>query len=232
MSFPRRNQIFLAETRHGTGTASGAMNRIDYGAILWVLCLQYFVAEAIAVAGFRGAYSFRQNFISDLGAITCAGPVCSPLHAIMNASFVLQGVLIAAGSARVRPAFPRGWRWALPLGLIAASGLGVFAVGLAPEDFAPAWHYLGAAENFLFCNAGTALLGVALLRRSKTAGLASVAAGGLGLAGLACLAIRAYFGLGVGGMERVTAYPFPLWLAGMGAWLLRGGGEREAAPDL
>jgi len=200
------------------------MTRIKCGAVLWMFCLQYFAAEAIAIMGFRGDYSLRHNFISDLGAVDCASPVCSPLHAMMNASFLLQGVLIATGAALARPAFPRGWRWTLPLGLIAASGLGVFLVGLAPEDNAPAWHYLGAAENFLLCNAGAALLGAAMLRDARNAGLVSLAAGLLGLAALACLALRLYFGLGVGGMERVTAYPFPLWIAGMGAWLLPGGG--------
>jgi hypothetical protein len=37
---------------------------------------------------------------------------------------------------------------ALALGLIAASGFGVFVVDLAPEDF--------AGEHFPFCNAGAA----------------------------------------------------------------------------
>jgi hypothetical membrane protein len=107
------------------------------------------------------------------------------------------------------------------IGLVAASRFGVFVVGLAPEDFAAGWHYLGAAEHFLFCNAGAAILGLSLIRRAPTAGLVSLTAGVVGLAALICLAAHAYFGLGVGGMERVTAYPFTLWIAGMGVWLLR-----------
>jgi hypothetical membrane protein len=201
------------------------MKRIRTGAVCWILCLQYFAAEAVAIAGWRGPYSFHDNYISDLGAVTCAGRLCSPLHAMMNVSFVLQGVLISAGAVLVWPALSRGWLESLALGLVAASGLGVFMVGLAPEDFAPGWHYLGAAENFLFSNAGAALLGLALLRQRRSIrriALFSLAAGLLGLAGLVSLAARHYFGLGVGGMERVTAYPFPLWLASMGAWLLRG----------
>ena len=201
------------------------MKRIKWGGSCWILCLQYFAAEAIAIAGWRGGYSFHDNYISDLGALACVSSGCSPLHAMMNASFMLQGVLISAGAVLVWPAFPRGWLRALALGLIAASGLGVFVVGLAPEDFAPGWHYLGAAEHFLFCNAGAALLGLALLRRGRSVrgiALFSLAAGLLGLAGLVCIATHHSFGLGVGGMERVTAYPFTLWIASMGAWLLRG----------
>jgi hypothetical membrane protein len=201
------------------------MKRIRTGAVCWILCLQYFAAEAVAIAGWRCPYSVLENYISDLGAVICAGRLCSPLHAMMNASFVLQGVLISAGAVLVWPALLRRWSGSLGLGLVAASGLGVFIVGLAPEDFAPGWHYLGAAENFLFSNAGAALLGLALLRQRRSArriALFSLAAGLLGLAGLVSLATQHYFGLGVGGMERVTAYPFPLWLASMGAWLLRG----------
>jgi hypothetical membrane protein len=206
------------------------MKRTSLGALFWLFCLQYFAAEAIAVAGWRGGYSFHDNYISDLGALGCVGSGCSPLHAMMNASFMLQGVLISAGAVLVWPAFPGGWLRALALGLIAASGFGVFVVGLAPEDFAPGWHYLGAAEHFLFCNAGAALLGLTLLRHGRATrriALFGLAAGLLGLAALTCLATHAYFGLGVGGMERVTAYPFTFWTAGMGAWLLRGAAGEE-----
>jgi hypothetical membrane protein len=117
----------------------------------------------------------------------------------------------------------------LALGLVAASGLGVALVGLAPEDATPAWHYFGAAENLLFCNAGAALMGVALLREGtapRALGLLSLAFGLVGLAGLGGLAVGHDFGLGVGGVERVAAYPFPLWIAGMGAWIIGGGRSR------
>ena len=47
------------------------------------------------------------------------------------------------------------------------------------------------------------------------------------------LGMHAFPGLGVGGMERVAAYPFPLWLAAMGAMVLRRGDEgrpRQGGP--
>jgi hypothetical membrane protein len=204
------------------------MTRRRWGGALWVGCLQFFVAEAVAAAGFVGSYSFRRNYISDLGALSC-GAGCSPLHPLMNASFVLQGVLIFAGAFVVWPLFPHGALARLALGLVAASGLGIALVGLAPEDSALAWHYLGAAENLLFCNAGAALLGVALVREGaapRSVGLLSLAFGLIGLAGLGGLASGHDFGLGLGGVERVAAYPFPLWIAGMGAWLIGGGENR------
>jgi hypothetical membrane protein len=193
---------------------------------LWVGCLQYFAAEAMAAAGYRGGYSVRRNYISDLGAVRCGGAGCSPLHPLMNASFLLQGALILGGAVLLRPLFPRGLA-RLALALVAASGVGVAVVGFAPEDAAPGWHYFGAAENLLLSNAGAAVIGAALLRERRAVGLLSLGFGLTGLAGLAGLARGLDFGLGVGVIERMAAYPFPLWLAGMGGWLLAGGEMRR-----
>ena len=185
------------------------------GAVLWMCCLQYFAGEAVSITGFQGAYSLRTNFISDLGAVGCAADFCSRLHQLMNASFLPQGCLILAGAILARSSFPKGWLWTSAIGVIGTSGFGVFVVGLAPEDVAPWPHYLGAAENFLFCNAGAALLGVALLRGSshRLAGTLALVTGLIGLAGLACIAAHIDMGLGQGVIERVTAYPFPLWIS-------------------
>ena len=205
------------------------MKTTPIGAVLWGLCWQYFVAEAISIAGWPGRYSLSENFISDLGAIGCAPApgVCSPLHPLMNGSFLLQGVLIVAGALLVWPLFPRGGLWRAALLLVGASGLGVFVVGLAPEDVAPGPHYLGAAENFLCCNSGMALMGVAMARwrpETRLIGLVSLAAGLIGLAGVGLLAAHVYLGLGVGIVERATAYPFTLWIGALGLLLWRRGG--------
>ncbi|GAB4100627.1 hypothetical protein GCM10028789_27920 [Sinomonas halotolerans] len=74
------------------------------GAWSAVSVLQFFAAEAAAIAWWAGPapYSRRLGFISDLGQTTCAPhgarDVCSPLHLLMNISFVLQGagMVIAA----------------------------------------------------------------------------------------------------------------------------------------
>ena len=213
------------------------MSKAKVGAALWIFCLQYFVAEAAAISGWPGSYSLRRNYISDLGAVSCgvrpgapadAAPmVCSPLHGPMNASFLLQGLLILGGAALVRPLFPKGAARTAALLLIGASGVGVLVVGLAPEDVAPGPHFFGALENFLCCNAGMAAMGAAMLSwrgPARALGLVGLVAGVAGLLGVALLGARVYPGLGVGGMERVVAYPFPLWLAGTGVALLRSGG--------
>jgi hypothetical membrane protein len=209
------------------------MNKTRVGAYLWILCLQYFVAEGICIFAWTGHYSLRSNYISDLGAIGCGDvatgltrgieTVCSPLHAVMNASFLLQGLLIVCGTALVWQVFPKGIFFVVAPLLIGASGVGVFVVGLAPEDTAPGLHFLGAIENFICCNAGMAVMGFAMLRRQDTLrrlGLITLAAGVVGLTAIGFLASGVFLGLGVGGMERLVAYPFPLWLAGMGVLLM------------
>ena len=59
--------------------------------------------------------------------------------------------MILAGAVLVWPTFQRERLRALALGLIAASGFGVFVVDLAPEDFAPRWRNLGRGN--IFCSA-------------------------------------------------------------------------------
>ncbi len=204
------------------------MKRTDLGAAFWILCLQYFAGESIAIGGWPGRYSLSDNFISDLGAVGCdaARGICSPLNAVMNASFLLQGLLILGGAILVGPLFPTGTLWRAALFLVGASGIGVFVVGLAPEDVWPGPHYLGAAENLALCNLGMATMGVALLRwrpETRAIGLISIAAGLLGLLGVILLSQHMSLGLGIGAIERVAAYPFPIWIAATGAMLLWGG---------
>ena len=82
------------------------MRKTTIGACLWLLTLQYFAAEAISISAWQGSYSLARNYISDLGAVGCGVVVtglseeslCSPLHSLMNASFVLQGLLITCGT--------------------------------------------------------------------------------------------------------------------------------------
>ncbi|GAB2741202.1 hypothetical protein [Sinomonas soli] len=80
--------------------AEASTDRIRHYLGAWsaVSILQFFAAEAATIAAWRGPapYSRRLNFISDLGQVGCGlhgtREVCSPLHTLMNVSFVLQGV--------------------------------------------------------------------------------------------------------------------------------------------
>jgi len=214
---------------------SSVQGKTKAGAIAWMCCLQYFVAEAVSIHAWPG-YSLRRNYISDLGRANCdlhasvaTNGLCSPLHSVMNASFMIQGCLVALGSALTWRLFPKKLSWLAALSLIGASGLGVLLVGFAPEDVNSGLHYLGAAENLLCCNLGMLAIGAVMRRSRKTPKLLSattLGAGCIGSTALALLALHINLHLGPGGMERAAAYPFPLWLAGMGALLFK---HRDAA---
>jgi len=191
------------------------------GAVLWLCCFQFFVAEQIAMSAWKLPYSMSRNYISDLGEVHCTTIECSPLHALMNSSFVLQGMLIFIGAILVRKLFPTNLLSQLALFFIMLSGVGVFLVGVAPEDAYATVHYAGAAEHFLLNTIGMALLGVVVIFRSRRPyGLYTLMSGLIGLAGTILLSRKIFLGLGAGGMERVASYPFPLWLTVTGAVLM------------
>src|SRR3954451_20887194 len=67
------------------------------GGIAFVLAtVQYAVAQIVAASAWNPPYDWMKNFISDPGNTACGpfsvhGPatyVCSPLHAVMNGSFI------------------------------------------------------------------------------------------------------------------------------------------------
>jgi hypothetical membrane protein len=180
------------------------------GAGLWACCFQFFVAEQITRLGWPGHYSFAQNYISDLGSGR------SPLHGVMNASFILQGFLIFFGASLVQRLYPSASLYRLGLALIAAAGAGVLVVGVFPEDVRVRIHSLGAVENFLAGNLGMILLGLANIRKNWIA----LAAGSVGM--LATLSLIFNGGGPTGTVERLAAYPLPLWLTWTGAVLYFG----------
>ena len=96
----------------------------------------------------------------------------------MNASFVLQGVLIVAGAFVVWPLFPRGVLSQLALGLVAASGFGVALRWAARRRISRrAGTISGAAENLsvLQCGRGFARRGVAAREVGSAGGRARLA---------------------------------------------------------
>jgi hypothetical membrane protein len=197
---------------------------VRIGAAMWVGTLQFFVVEAAVQWRWRLPYDRRDYYISDLGALHCAASgdgrsVCSPWHALMNGSFVVQGLLIAGGALLLHVVWSRASsrrKASLATALLVLAGGGVALVGLAPEDALPAVHVSGAAANFLAGNLGLVLLFFVVRAASGSAtggsGLGAVWAGLLGAIGLAALvsfAGGADWGLGDGGIERVIAYPLP-----------------------
>ena len=95
-------------------------SRYRWGGLAWVLTLQFFVVEAVAAARY-GGYSYSGDVISDLGTAD------SPARLLMNASFVVQGLLIVAGALLLAPGLA-GTGARLARVLLVVAGLGVLLV--------------------------------------------------------------------------------------------------------
>jgi hypothetical membrane protein len=188
---------------------------------MWLFCFQFFVVEEVmrlVWLAHNKYYSMTGNWVSDLGAVS------SPLHWIMNTSFVLQGVLISGGAVLVRAFFPaRWWYWPVLL-LLVVAGVAMVVVGLYPEDVDLQTHGLAALYHLQAGNGALVLLGLIRIRRSK--GQITLAAGVVGLAALQTLTyINAHpaapIALHAGLIERIAVYPLPLWLTWTGWLMLR-----------
>ncbi len=204
------------------------------GAGLWLFCFQFFVGEQIARSGWTGHYSMAANYISDLGAVRCdVSAGCSSLHWVMNGSFVLQGLLIVFGAVLVRGLFPAKPVYRIALALLVIAGVGVVEVGAVPEDVNFRLHLLGAVANFLGGNLAMILLGWVMIRRSVCEGMPlrlkswiTFALGSVGLLATLALAFRgtpscAALRWNAGAVERLAAYPLPLWLTWTGFLISR-----------
>lgn len=188
------------------------------GALLWISCVQYFIAQAITASAWPMEYSIRANVISDLGNTSCnPASVCSPLYAYMNASLALLGAAMLLGSFllfyRYRPA---GWAGFWCMGI---AGAGVLLVAAFPENANLLLHYLGAAPAFVLGNVALILFGITLPMPRFLRSTALVFGVGA-LIGLALFVTGQDLGLGVGTMERIAAYPQTFWIISFGTYVL------------
>lgn len=188
---------------------------------MWWFCFQFFVVEQIVRFGWTvnyAHYSMTANWISDLGATN------APWHWLMDGSFLLQGVLIAGGAVLVRPLFPSRFMYWLVLFLLVASGLGMLVVGLVPENANIQIHGMAALVHLLCGNLAMIILGAMRITRSR--GRVTLAAGVIGFVALLGLGYlngnpKSPWALDAGVVERLSAYPLPLWLTWTGYLMLK-----------
>ena len=201
------------------------------GAITWMLAVQFFVTQVVVASVWTRPFSLKSDYISDLGNTLCgaypagsANIVCSPWHLAMNISFMLLGTTMIAGAILTRDSFPVGWVRTLAALLFTLAGLGVFVVGVYPENTNNARHVLGAGLNFVAGNIAMIVYGLALAQRPGVHSSRvqfSVGAGTLGMLATLLFISGHFLGIGLGGMERVAAYPMTVWQIVMGVALLR-----------
>ena len=201
-------------------------NRLRWGALAWLLTLQFFVVEAIAQARYEGSYSRADDVLSDLGVSDSAA------HQLMNASFVLQAALILGGTLLLRPVLLRAAAQVAPV-LLGAAAFGVLLVGVFPSDGNSLVHAIGAVAYLLGGGLGLIALAYAVRPRSELLGTSLAALGLIGTAATVFFLTGVTEYLGEGGTERVAAYVLPLGLALAGTALggSRGPGRRTGRPS-
>lgn len=214
-----------------------ASTRQYVGAWSVLSVLQYFAAETAVIGAWAGPqpYDRRTGYISDLGAVSCGiydgRDVCSPLHWLMNVSFVVQGLgmllgalLLSSGllcvaaraGVRVRPGHRKPWLAAVWVRILTGTaGAGTIVVGLVPEDAGLAFHFIGAVMYFLAGALALLALGILWLRQTPLGWLVL----GCGLLSLLALVTGGLTGMDVpepGTLERLMGYPITVGVAASG----------------
>ncbi len=201
--------------------------RITAGALAWVLTLQFFVVETIAIAQRRSALPYSRS----AEVISALGDSVSPGAPLMNASFVVQAALIGLGAVALLPAL-RGRAARPAVALLGAAALGVLLVGAFPRTSElRSLHATGAVLYLV--GGGLALVALAYAVRPWSEALGTT----LVLLGLFGTAMTVFYGAGVvgflgeGGTERAAAYVLPIGLAltGPALWWLTGNRDEPRA---
>jgi len=199
------------------------------GLVALLLTAQYFLAEALTASRWVSPpYSYTRSYISDLGVTDCAviagRDICSPLHAVMNTAFVVQGLLVLIAVLTLSRQLPRGLpRWTVAL-LWSVHAVGVAMVGLFPGSLASEatgnpLHGVGAGLAIGAGNLAAVATGVAIRGCARSgAGVAAAAApfaaysilsGAFGLVSLLVFDVLRPKDLGM--WERFAANPVTLW---------------------
>ncbi|MEM2336707.1 MAG: DUF998 domain-containing protein [Candidatus Bathyarchaeia archaeon] len=178
----------------------------EAGALIFVGATQFILCMLIAECLYSG-YSISGNYISDLGKL---GVVSAP---IFNASVFVLGLTVVAGAYFLKKTIANK----VFLCLLILCGVGAMGVGVFPEDFGPI-HLAVSLIAFLF----GALSAIASYKFQK-APLShfAVVLGVISLVALVLFGLKIDLGLGVGGMERMIAYPILLWAIGFGGYLIK-----------
>jgi hypothetical membrane protein len=79
----------------------------------------------------------------------------------MNASLIVLGAAMTAGSILISRQFATGRTATAGFAAMAISGIGVIIVGIFPENSVPALHGLGAAIPFTMGNAALIIIAAA-----------------------------------------------------------------------
>ena len=125
--------------------------RVWLPTLLWC---QFFLAEYLVSGSWRGAYSYRDDQISELGVKHCVNGGCNTSYWLMDISFVLVGMGLLFWAHPLWKAVETRSQAALFL----AAGLGAVVGGAFPENNNWLIHSLGADVFCIFAPIGALFL--------------------------------------------------------------------------
>src|SRR5262245_21935371 len=205
--------------------------------------LAYFIGQLAAQLASKAPYSMREQTISELGFTACGeftNPishathyVCSPLHAVLNSSFVLAGTGIVGGSwFAVAPQWPGRRMRSVGIVLVLLAGCALVGAGLTPGDKWPSLHKIAGGIQFSAQTFGMVLLGFAALRHKRSLAWLSLACGFTAFIGLGFQGTPPFYLLGHGGWQRIAAYPVMIWSIVIGVSTIRQFGSKTPESSL
>jgi hypothetical membrane protein len=206
--------------------------KVTLAGLFLLASIQYFIAEIIAAVSWKKVpYSFFDNFISDLGVPECvvlaSRSVCSPAHDVMNAGFIIQGILVLTAAILLIPLIKSKIRYMIGA-LAGLFSIGIIIVGLFPGSTADVidgdtarqiMHILGAGLAIIFGNLLLITTGISLWNSFRRYGILTITLGSIGLLAIT-IAPLSTLGLGVGGIERVAVNVIPAWYIITGGTLI------------
>lgn len=220
-------------------------HRLKIGGIAGILGIQYFLAEFIAASAWATSYSWSRNYISDLGVPECLNTgqldriVCSPLHDVMNAGFILQAVIVATATACFIHLLSKRWRY--PIAVIATIYcIGLLLVGLFPGSVAEnlggdstrmMFHGIGALMAILGGNILVIMTALSVRTIFPDYAIISLLLGIIGLTASLLFAAQIDFGFGIGTIERIAVDPIVVWTMLTGVAVLTALFGRSRTPE-
>jgi hypothetical membrane protein len=178
-------------------------NRKIAGVFFFIAASQFILGLIVTEALYPG-YSISTNYISDLGI--------GPSLIVFNVSVFLVGLLSIIGIYFLYRAFQS--KVMTILFIIAA--LSSMGVGIFTENSEP-MHMLASFFVFLF----SGLSSIFSYKLTKYPfNIIVILLGVMSLLALILYIGNIYFGLGVGGMERMIVYPILIWMIGFSGFLI------------
>lgn len=187
--------------------------RVWLPVVLWV---QLPLVEYLVSGSWRGQYSYRTNYISQLGVQQCSEGTCNSSYWLLNVSLVLVGL----GVAIFVQTLWRSPHTRAAAVLFALAAVGVIVAGACPENVIRSVHNGGAQAFFFFAPAGVLVMAVHSWYRVGAIRYPMTIVSAIGIASLLVYLQGEQPWIGPGVLERILAYATLIGLV-LALWSVR-----------